>query len=75
MNEPPAQTVVGAGANCQGRPSEDQGWESSAGTRAEQVGKGSAEPWPAPALCSYCLQHDPLLSGPHSMGAKWKQRV
>lgn len=31
-------------------------------TRAEQVERGSAEPWPAPALCSYCLQHDPFLS-------------
>lgn len=31
-------------------------------TRAEQVEKESAESWPAPALCGYCLQHDPSLS-------------
>lgn len=30
-------------------------------TRAEQVEKESAECWPAPAFCSYCLQHDPSL--------------
>lgn len=31
-------------------------------TREEQVEKESAESWPAPALCSYCLQHEPSLS-------------